>query len=430
MKPCIWITQQKTPMLKVTTKSPGKGVLLASLTNHAVLRQCLHWLNCRYRDLFADHRTKKLFTGSVVALFLEATLRNRKSIAEICLHLQSSKWLQEWIGFSAVSESALYTRLEQIPLDLLQEIHRSILIEIAGHYKEKQGLPGIGTLYAVDSTEISLPPARGAWAFTTEQKNFVRMHTCLRIADEASACPHAVVLSTGAVHEQEVLSHLVQDADATYVFDRGYVSYVHFIAWAKREILFVARLKHNNKCAIIAHHPIPEHSCIRLDAEVRIVNPKQKISGQFRLVEYDYLDRHGKVKRIRVLTTNRVLSAEQISEIYRGRWRVETFFKWMKQHGNLKKLYSTKQSAVWNQVYLSLIVHALCELIRLRMKPIATCSGLLEMILLYGDRAVTLRTVLTRCIPTRRKKRGQKVPPRESPPKGKDAHEKNRIIIT
>lgn len=416
----------------VTTKSPKqRSFMSVSVPSHTVMRQGLNWLNTRYQDLFSDHRTKKLFTGAVIALFLEATLWKRKSIGEISLHLQSRPWLQEWVGLASASESALYSRLEKIPVFLLQGMLREILNEIANHYIGKQGLPGIGPLYAIDSSEIVLPPEQGLWAYTTEKKNFVRMHTCLRIADESSVCPHRIVLSTGSVHEQEVLSDLVMDADATYVFDRGYVNYEHFIEWSEAGISFAARLKHNNKCEILVQHPIPEDSSIRLDAEVRLTHPVKKTAAQFRLVEYDYTDRHGKLKRIRVLTTRRDVSAEQISEVYRGRWRVETFFKWMKQHSSLTKLYNRKENAVWNQIYLSLIVHALCELVRLTMKPTSSCWEVLRMLLIYGDREdLSLEQVLNMLRQTNRKKRDPKVPPKERPPNGRLSNEKKRIIIT
>lgn len=402
-----------------------------SVPTHTVMRQGLNWLNTRYQDFYSDHRTKKLYTGTVIALFLEATLRKRKSIGEISMYLQSHRWLQNWVGLSSASESALYGNLEKIPVLLLQELYREMVNEIAKHYIGKRGLSDIGPLYAVDSTEIVLPPERGLWTFTTEKKNFVRMHMCLLIADESSACPHRIVLSTGSVHEQEVLSHLVVDTDATYVFDRGYVNYGRFIEWAALEIPFAARLKHNNKCEILVRHPIPEHSSIRLDAEVSLTHPVKKTSAQFRLVEYDYVDRHGKSKCIRVLTNRRDVSAEQISEIYRGRWRVETFFKWMKQLSNLTKLYNRKENAVWNQIYLSLIAHALCELVRLTMKPTASCGELLRMILIYGDREdLSLEQVLNGLKQTRRKKRDPKVPPKERSPNGLLSNKKNRIIIT
>lgn len=402
-----------------------------SLSKHTMMRQCLNWLDSHYRDILADHRTKKLFVGSVVTLFLEATLRNRKSIEEICLHLQSRKWLQDWIRLTSVSASALYTRLEEIPLHLLQETHRQLLREIAKCYTNKQGISAIGPLCAVDSTEIVLPPVRGSWAFTTEKKNFVRMHTCLRIDDEISVSPHLIALSTGAVHEQEVLPHLVKEAAATHVFDRGYVNYERFIEWAEAEIPFVARLKRNNRCQILTHQPISEESHIRLDAEVRILHPVKKTTAQLRLVEYDVVDRNSKVKRIRVLTNRRDVSAEAISEIYRDRWQVETFFKWMKQHVHLSKMYSTKENAVWNQIYLSLIAHALCEWVRLMMKPEATCWEFLRLFLIYKDETeLSIKQMLARLKPRRRKKRNGQVKPRERPPNRRKSNEKNRAIIT
>lgn len=418
---------RKNSYVQGNSPSPEQRSIVAfRIPQSTIMRHCYSWLNCNFRDLFADHRTKKLFTGPVTALFLEATFRQRKSLDEICANLQASPWLQQWVKLDSVSTGALYTKLNELPLDELQDIYYAILDEISKQYRSKRGVPDLGPIYAVDSTEIILPPSRGAWAFTTEKKNFVRMHTCLRIADEDSACPHRIVLTTGAVHEQEILPYLVIDDLATYVFDRGYVNYEHFAEWEATGVHFVARLKRSNRCEILQRHPIRPGSCIRLDAEVRIVQKKKGVCAKLRLVEYDYLDRNGKIIRIRVLTNRWDLTAEQISEIYRNRWRVESFFKWMKQHAHLKKLHNHKENAVWNQIYLSLIAHAVCELIRLTMKPEATCWSILQAILLYGERA---DTHLEEVVATAKVKRKRSPTKRAGPPEEQPAPVKQRIVV-
>jgi hypothetical protein len=299
--------------------------------------------------------------------------------------LEAASWLKRWLGMEAISASTLHERLEKIPLYELQELYQQLVGQIFQVYQGKKGLPELGIVHAVDSTELILPPINGAWAQGTEKKNFVRMHTCLRIADETSACPYKIVLSTGCVHELEVVSHLVTSPDATHVFDRGYVNYAKYHAWDKQNIPFVARIKGYCVCEIVEEHPIKANSPVTLDAEVCIKNHETKEAFRLRLVEYQYQDEKGIWHLIRVLTNRRDLTAEQISEVYRARWKVELFFKWMKQHVNLKKWYSHKPKAVWNQIYLSLIAHALCEWIRLTKKPEASCWEILSTILAHAD---------------------------------------------
>jgi len=356
-----------------------------SLPDHSVLRQCLSWVNTQYKDIFADHRSQKFCTGQIISLMLVASLRQWKSLEQTRGKLRATPWLKKWLNMDDIGTSTLHERLENIPLGELQDMYQRLLEEIFHHYQGKKGLPQIGLLHAIDSTELILPPINGGWAHGTEKKNFVRMHTCLRIADQKSTCPIKIVLSTGNVHELEVVSHLVTSSDATHVFDRGYVKYEQYHIWAKQNIPFVARIKDHCVYELVEEHPHKANFPILLDAEVRITNRKTKEAFQLRLVEYEYQDLKGNWRRIRVLTNRRDLSAEQVSEVYRGRWKVELFFKWMKQHVNLTKWYSHKPRAVWNQIYLSLIAHALCEWIRLSKKPEASCWQILSTILTHAD---------------------------------------------
>jgi Transposase DDE domain len=399
------------------------------IQNHTVLRQCLAWVNSHYRTLFTDHRTKKLYTGRAILLFLEATLRQRKCVDHIADNFKTQRWLQKWLQLDSISSSALYTKLEELPLELLQEMFQQIVQAISRYYAGKMGLSTIGNVYAVDSTEIRLPPVHGAWAYATAKKNAVRMHTCLLVADDESSCPQRIVLATGDVHEQEVLSDLVTDSKATYVFDRGYVNYGRYGDWTHTDIPFVARIKHNNKCHILEQRPVKVDSNIKLDAEVLVKKETTKETIQLRLVEYYYVDRKQKRKLIRVLTNRRDLSAEQISEIYRARWKVELFFKWLKQHAKLEKLYSRKPSAVWNQLYLSLIAYGLCEWIRLTMKPEYNCWEILSRIHTYGDFADGTLLQALEHRPARKKKEKQHRKERGDPTHTTSKLKGQRIII-
>ncbi|WP_189021116.1 IS4 family transposase, partial [Paenibacillus marchantiophytorum] len=188
--------------------------------------------------------------------------------------------------------------------------------------------------------------------------------TLFHVADETSACPQCIVASTASVADQdkEVIETLVRDKSLTYVFDRGYINYHYYVQWALHMTLFVARIKANNKLpALSEKRQVASNSPVTLDQDVLCTDPQTGEKARLRLVEYMCQDKKGKLIRIRVVTNRFDLTAEEISEIYRHRWKIEMLFKWMKQHVNLKKLYNNKPRAVWNQIYLSLIAYALCE---------------------------------------------------------------------
>jgi hypothetical protein len=362
---------------------------MGNIPKHTILRQCFHWLNVKYRDLFADYRVDKLTTGKAIFLFVEAALASRKSTDGIAAHLKAKKWLQEWLDLESISGSALYRKLEVLPLDLLKDVLQTIYKAIALHYDQKDGIARLGKLSIIDSSEIRLPKVYGTWAYTSSNKNAVKMHTNLLVGDAESVCPEHIILSTADVSDQAVVLDLMTESTNTYVYDRGYINYSNFRRWEKTGTRFVARLKANNKCKLLAKRTLTEPTPVTLDADVELIDPQSKEAFQLRLVEYTYIDNKSKrQKKIRVVTNRWDITAKEVSEIYRYRWKIELFFKWMKQHVNLKKLYNHKTSAVWNQIYLTLIAYALCELIRLTIKPEKTRWFVLRHLLLYADQSV------------------------------------------
>ncbi|MNY20521.1 Transposase DDE domain protein [compost metagenome] len=140
-----------------------------------------------------------------------------------------------------------------------------------------------------------------------------------------------------------------------------------------------------------------------------MVEPTSKTVFRLRLVEYTFVDRKKKLVRIRVITNRWDLSAKEISDIYKYRWKVELFFRFMKTHVNLKKLYNTKAPAVWNQIYLSLIAYAMLELIRLSTETVHTRLFVLKKLVSHAELLLEWKKVLvvekTRTSKGRRKKK-------------------------
>lgn len=334
-----------------------------------VFSQCLEWLEIPpIISDFLDYRSPKLTIGATVRLFVEACLSGRKDTESIAINLKASPELQELTGVESISHSQLTRKLGQFPVWLSQYLFDRILGDLGNLLEETctrkvPELP-VGPLTLVDSSGIKLPGYSGKWAYVNKDKNQVKLHLSLSTEWPDIAVPRKVVLSTGAVSDTEVAFELVTDRGTTYVMDRGYIHYAHFKAWLEAGISFVARIQKRSKTQVLEERPIPEGEPDLLrDADVQMEVPKDRTQKmRLRLVEF----KDSKDRTYRVVTTRWDLTAREVAECYRARWGIELFFKWMKQYLKLSKLYSAKPEAVWNHIYLCLISHALCALVKLK----------------------------------------------------------------
>lgn len=390
-----------------------------SLSNNLVINQCLNLLDLKnFRHPFVDTGAKKLLTGNTILLMVEAQLRQHDSLWDISENLRSKKGIQQLVGLDSVHGSTIHRKLEALPTDLLQELSCHIFQLIDSHYKHKEGMPHIGKLHIVDSSKITLPDVAGKWAYCSKTENSVKLHLRYVMVDEKIMYPDKMVLSTGAVSDMDGAIELVVDPDATYVFDRGYINYHLYHMWLKNSRQFVARVKANSKLNILAERPTSDEK-IRRDADVEIRDPKLDAVYTLRLIEY--VDEQGKLYR--VVTNRWDATALDISEIYRYRWKIELFFKWIKQHLNTVKLYNHSQEAVWNQIYITMIAYGLCELIKIQTESKKATWEILKTLRHYWfDTWECFLSALFRR-PTRtskgRKKKGKPGRPRKYPKKYK-----------
>ncbi|WP_307330460.1 IS4 family transposase, partial [Evansella vedderi] len=202
------------------------------------------------------------------------------------------------------------------------------------------------------------------WAKFRKTKAGVKLHLRLVFMDKDTVYPEKAVITTAKEHDRNQLEVLIDDKDAMYVFDRGYVDYERFDRMTDDGYFFVSRLKKNAVIREIESFSLPEDSTVLSDKMVYIGTTQKRAENIFRLLEV--IDTKGNILR---LITNRFdLSAEEISEIYRSRWAIELFFKWLKQHVEIKHFYGMSETALQNQVYLALIVYCLNVLIQLETK--------------------------------------------------------------
>ncbi|XID94073.1 IS4 family transposase [Paenibacillaceae bacterium WGS1546] len=333
-----------------------------------VISQCLEWLDIpEFVSDFLDYRTNKLTLAASIRLFVEAQLSDRQDPECIVENLRDSEELQALTGLTSLSASRFSRKLSELPTwflqylfeDLTRRIHTALQQTCEDRGLKKELIP----LSIIDSSSITLPDYHGKWAYFSKGKNQVKLHMRLSTQWPDLAIPSKVVLSTGAVADTEVAIELVTEQGTTYVMDRGYINYAHFKKWLKAGIRFVVRVQKRSKTQILEKRVLPsEEPDLLLDADVLMAVPERpNETMRLRLVEF----KDDKERTYRLITSRWDLSAREIADIYRARWDIELFFKWMKQYLRLAKLYSNKPTAVWNQIYMALIAHALCVLVKL-----------------------------------------------------------------
>jgi hypothetical protein len=401
---------------------------MGNLTQNSVLRKCLIRLKlCSFRCPLTDHYTKRLSVGSAITLLVEAQLQQRKSLADIVLNLETNFDLQAFTGLSSIHESTLNRKLNAIPLAYLEWLFAQLTQELKAHQRVAKGIKHFGKLAPVDSTTFSLPKVLGDWAFYQDKTKGVKIHTRLLSLESGCHFPDEIVLSTVGVSDQQAVNRLVTKQDTTYIFDRGYVNYGNFRRWVEQAILFVARLKTKTKYTVLREREIPKEGLITRDADVEILD---KVSGQLfqvRLVQFS--DDEDKVYE--VITNRQELTAQDIGEIYRCRWQIELFFKWIKQHLATVTFHNHHPNAVWVQCYIGMITALLCQLIQRETQTLLSPWNFLRKMRYYFARDWDSFVQTLDIEPTRRSKGRQKIPkPAEAPPRTGDKRETVKIIVS
>ncbi|MCF8568379.1 IS4 family transposase [Alicyclobacillus tolerans] len=384
---------------------------MGNLSRNQVLCQCLNLVptdEIPYESLSSlDHGMKKLSTVSLIRTFVATQIKGWRSYREIEEGLRANRVLREHLDIAeGISGSQLSRRVNQLPPVLLQDLFVRIVSKLHNLTRNGQGVSKeIGRLNIVDSTSLSLPSALSPWAYASKNLTSVKIHTRLVVAEPQITFPDKVVPSTGKVSDVRGADELVVEDNATYVMDRGYVSYKRMDRWIEAGVDFVIRIQEKHQANILEERPIPEGSNILRDAEVRMGSAFIQMACPVRLVEFQ--DETG--KKYRVLTTRRDLSAVEISEIYRHRWLIEIFFKWVKQHLRMVKLQSTKPQGVWNQIFLALIAYGITLLLKLMTKTKKTQWEMFILLRTYAERAWSTFWKALRRPPSRTSRGRQKV---------------------
>ncbi|WP_077701765.1 IS4 family transposase, partial [Virgibacillus dokdonensis] len=266
--------------------------------------------------------------------------------------------LQKVLGFESISPSQLSRKNNEMNPAILSHLFFDLAYKIKGlQFKNGKYMP----LKIIDSSTLPLNLTNHKWAKFRKTKAGVKLHLRLVFMDKGTVYPEKTVITTAKEHDRNQLEVLVDDKEAMYVFDRGYVDYERFDRMTDEGYFFVSRLKKNAVIREVESFSVPKDATALSDKMVYIGSTQNRTENVFRLLEV--VDTKGNILR---LITNRFdLNSEEISEIYRQRWAIELFFKWLKQHVEIKHFYGMSETAIQNQIFLALIAYCLHVLIQL-----------------------------------------------------------------
>jgi Domain of unknown function (DUF4372)/Transposase DDE domain len=345
---------------------------------------------------YGGHHKVKRFTcldQYLCMAFAQLTFRESLRDIEACLRTQSSKLYHLGIR-STVARNTLAnanaTRDWRIYCDFAQSL---IAMARRLYANEPFGIDLKDTVYALDATTIDLCLSVFPWAPFRSTKAAVKLHTLL---DLRGNIPSFIHISDGKWHEVNLLDELIAEPGAFYVMDRGYIDFERLGRLSEAGSFFVTRAKSNLKVQRRYSHKVDRTTGLICDQTVvlTVFYSRQGFDAPLRRIKFKD-PQSG--KSLVFLTNNFVLPALTITQLYRLRWRIELFFKWIKQHLRIKAFFGITENAVKTQIWIAISVYVLVAIIKKRLNLSATLYELLQILSLTLFERVSLIQLLANC---------------------------------
>jgi len=327
--------------------------------------------------------------------FAQLTYRESLRDIEACLGAQPAKLYHLGIR-GQVSRSALADANEGRDWRIHFEFAQA-LIGIARrlYAKEPLGVELSETVYALDSTTIDLCLSLFPWAPFRQTKAAVKLHTLL---DLRGAIPTFIHISDGKLHDVNVLDLLVTEPGAFYVMDRGYLDFTRLYALHQAGSFFVTRAKSNSQFRRLVSRPVDRSTGLICDQSVELTVFYSHQGYPERLRRIRFKDPET-AKTLIFLTNNFALPALTIGALYKSRWQVELFFRWVKQHLRIKRFFGTSENAVKSQVWIAVAVYVLVAIVRKHLDLKFSLHSMLQILSVTPFEKVPLFQLLTEMAP-------------------------------
>lgn len=343
------------------------------MSSNTVFSQIMQ-LICRYHfkkcvDRYGgDHYTKRFSCWQQFKVLLFAQAKGLTSLRDIEVSLKSHHHKWHHLGLTSVARSTLADANTNRDADMFRDLFYAVLErcrELAPKHKFRFKNP----LYSFDSTLISVCLSLYSWARYRTKKGAFKMHTLL---DHTGYLPSFLVVTDGKTHDVNVVKEETYGfpelpPDSILLVDRAYIDFKWMYSLTLGKLFFVTRAKKNLRSTITGQQPVPEKKGVVSDARIRLVNHYQKKAypKELRLVTYHDPESG---EELVFLTNNFALAARTIADLYKARWEIETFFKWIKQNLTIKSFLGTSQNAVLTQIWVAMIYYLLLSFFKFQTK--------------------------------------------------------------
>jgi hypothetical protein len=364
-------------------------LVFAQLMEHLPLhtfRRCVARYAGAYPTLTFSHLDQFLCMA-----FAQFTYRESLRDIETCLRAHSSRLYHLGIR-GGIARSTLADANENRDWRIYQDFAHA-LIRVARRLYAGDGFAVDirQTAYALDSTTIDLCLALFPWARFRKKKAAVKLHTLL---DLRGNIPTFIHISDGRLHDVNVLDQMIFEAGSFYVMDRGHVDFDRLYMLHQAQAFFVIRAKSNLQYRRVYSRAVDKGTGLRCDQTILLTGAKTSQDYPVLLPRVKFYDvEHGRL--LVFLTNNFDLPALSIAQLYRCRWQVELFFKWIKQHLRIKAFFGTSQNAVKTQVWIAISAYVLVAIIKKRLKSEASLYTILQILSLTLFEKTSLIQLLT-----------------------------------
>ena len=232
------------------------------------------------------------------------------------------------------------------------------------------------TVYALDATTIDLCLSLFPWAPFRKRKGAVKLHTLL---DLRGNIPTVIIITHGLIHEVNMLDELTFEAGAFYLMDRAYLDFPRLHRLHLASAFFVTRARKRFDCQRLYSAPVDRTSGIMCDQIVSLSNPVPRAGYPDKLRRIRYFDPQQE-RRLIFLTNNFTLPPLTVAQLYRSRWQVELFFKWIKQHLRIKKFYGTSANALKTQIWIAISIYVLVAIVKKQLKLEGSLHRILQIL--------------------------------------------------
>ena len=344
-----------------------------------------------------DHHIRTLSCAEQFRVMAFAQLTYRESLRdiEVCLAAQAGKLYHMGIA-EPVARSTLADANELRDWHIYFEFAQRLIVKARALYAgDDFGVELTNTVYALDATTIDLCLSMFPWALFRSTKAAVKLHTLL---DLRGSIPTFIHISDGKLHDVNVLDLIIIEAGAFYIMDRGYLDFKRLYALDQTGGFFVTRAKRNLDARRLYSAPVDRSTGLISDQTIALNGhyAAKRYPAHLRRIRY----RDPETGKVLVFLTNQfALPTLTICALYKCRWQVELFFKWIKQHLRIKRFYGTSENAVRTQIWIAISVYVLVAIIKKQLKLDSSLHTLLQILSLTLFEKLPLQQVVVETVP-------------------------------